>query len=42
MSENERTDAETGATPDENQTDTRVPRAIRFSDSGWDQNGGRG
>ena len=37
MSENERTDAETGATPDEKQTDTRTPRAIRFSDSEWDE-----
>ena len=37
MSENERTDAETGPTPDEKQTDTRTPRAIRFSDSEWDE-----
>ena len=36
MSENQRTDAETGATSDEKQTDTRTPRAIRFSDSEWD------
>ena len=35
MSEKERTDAETGAIPDEKQTDTRTPRAIRFSDSEW-------
>ncbi len=37
MSENERTDAQTGATPDQKQTDTRTPRAIRFSDSEWDE-----
>ena len=37
MSENQRTDAETGVTPDEKQTDTRTPRAIRFSDSEWDE-----
>ena len=37
MSENERTGAETGATPDAKQTDTRTPRAIRFSDSEWDE-----
>ena len=37
MSENQRTDAETGATPDEKQTDTRTPRGIRFSDSEWDE-----
>ncbi len=37
MSENQRADAETGATPDEKQTDTRTPRAIRFSDSEWDE-----
>ena len=37
MSESERTGAETGATPDEKQTDTRTPRAIRFSDSEWDE-----
>ena len=37
MSENQRTGAETGATPEEKQTDTRTPRAIRFSDSEWDE-----
>ena len=37
MSEKERADAETGASADEKQTDTRTPRAIRFSDSEWDE-----
>ncbi len=35
MSKNEQIGAEIGATPDEKQTDTRTPRAIRFSDSEW-------
>ncbi len=37
MNENDRTDAETGALPDEKQTDARTPRAIRFSDAEWEQ-----
>ena len=37
MRKSERTGAEIGATPDQKQTNTRTPRAIRFSDSEWDE-----
>ena len=37
MRKSERTGTEIGATPDQKQTNTRTPRAIRFSDSEWDE-----
>ena len=37
MRSNQRSGAETGVTPDQKRTDTRTPRAIRFSDSEWDE-----
>ena len=37
MNSNERSGPETRVVPDQKQSDTRTPRAIRFSDSEWDE-----